>query len=257
MDIASKYRLPRGLRLAVAVFALAALALSARLGASPPAAPAQQGSPLAPSLPASERFVYARSIGDKLDQVAVDIRLVSSKGQAWYELSSRSADQDAVFRLDPKTLFASYMDITTRGPDSTIRRVTTVLENRGAVGPDEYLVSSADSLPYTLRAFPWGSRQKAKVSFLGAGMGRGGMDFRFDLGVTGKETLDVAGAPVECWKAQLSLGGIIGTFFGKSTLWYSVEYPHYLVKSSSSSAGPGSPASVLSLVSYSSDPQPK
>ena len=58
-------------------------------------------------------------------------------------------------------------------------------------------------------------------------------DFGFELNVSGKETIEVVGTGVECWKAQLSLGGIFGAFFGKSYLWYSTAYPHYLVKSES------------------------
>ncbi|MGA2547193.1 MAG: hypothetical protein ABSF43_11630 [Rectinemataceae bacterium] len=125
--------------------------------------------------------------------------------------------------------------------------MTTILENKGPSTPEEIVVTGMDSLPYTLRAFPWGSRHKAKIVFLGTNAAGG---FRFDLSVTGKETLAVGDRGVECWKAQLSLSGIFGPFFGKSYLWYSTANPHFLVRSESASAGPGSPTSVLSLESY-------
>jgi hypothetical protein len=232
--------------LAIAAFAMISVALSSA---------DQQAAPLtAPRasriLPASELFLYARKVGDKRDEIEVRTRLVSAAGENYYELRSRSPDQDLVLRLDPETLFAGYVEVTNRSKDATLRRLTTVLENRSSVGPDEVVVSTFETLPYSLRAFPWGSRQRANIRFLGSS---GGSDFRFDLSVTGKETLAVGGRGVEAWKVQLSLGGILGAFFGKSYLWYSSEYPHYLVKSEGSSGGPGSPTSVLTLQSYSSE----
>ena len=201
-----------------------------------------------PLLPVSERIVYARTIGDKSEEVVVLTRLVSSKDGAWYELTMHSPDQDSLYRLDTRTLFANYAQTTIRSKESTIRRVTEVLEERSAAGADEILLPGIDSLPYSLRAFDWGSRQKAKIRFLGT---VGGSDFRFGLDVAGKESIVTPKGEVVCWKVQISLDGVLGSFFGKSSLWYSVDFPHYLVKSEGSSAGPGSPQSVLTLVSYS------
>lgn len=209
----------------------------------------QSAAPALPILPAAERLVYDRTIGDKRDQVETVFRLVSSKGDSWYELTSRASEQDLVLRLDPATLLATEVEVTSRGADATLKRVTTILDDKKKAAPDEVVVSGFESLPYTLRAFPWGERQKARISFLGTNAGG---SFRFDLSVSGKETLQVGGMPVECWKAQLSLGGIMGGLFGKSYLWYSTAYPHYLVRSESASGGPGSPTSVLTLASYSS-----
>ena len=177
-------------------------------------APAFIGADIAtqPLLPISEHIVYARTIGGKSDEVEVSTRLVDSKDGAWYEVISSAPDQDSTYRLDARTLFANYMDITSRGSDATIRRVTSVLENKAKTGPDEVLLSSFEALPYTLRAFPWGSRQKAKLVFLGAGRGA---DFSFDLSVTGKESLSVGSSDIQCWKAQLSLGGVLGAFMGR------------------------------------------
>jgi hypothetical protein len=223
-------------RLGIAVFALFPLALCAAQSATDP------------TIPAEEDFVYARTIGDKHDGIETRSRLVTEKGESWYELTSHSAEQDLVLRLDPATLLANYTEVTSRGKSATLRRETTILENRTPPAPDAIVVAGMDSLPYTLRAFPWGSVQKATIAFLGSSAVG---NFRFDLNVTGKETLAVGENGVECWKAQLSLSGILGAFFGKSYLWYSTHYPHYLVRSEGPSAGPGSPTSILTLVSYS------
>ena len=222
------------------------------LAAWPCVAMAEPAAP--PVLPAQERFLYARTVGDRKDEVVVISRLVTEQGVSWYDLTSRSHDQDISLKLDSQSLLATYTEVTSRSKNVTLKRATTVLENKAEAPPDEIVVTGAESLPYSLRAFPWATRQKAKVAFLGFS---GGGGFSFDLSVTGKETISVGGAGVECWKAQLSLSGLMGTFFGKSYLWYSTAYPHYLVKSESASAGPGSPTAVLSLESYSSGPGAK
>jgi hypothetical protein len=242
----------RGIAIALSLAAMtASIGAQGSMPTAPGPNPAAQGSDRAaqPALPDHERLVYSRTVGRSVDTLEIDCRLVSGKDGAWYEVVSSAPDQDSTYRLDARTLFANYMDITSRGPDATIRRVTSVLENKAKTGSDEVLVSSFEALPYTLRAFPWGARQKAKLVFLGAGRGA---DFRFDLSVTGKESLSVGSSNVQCWKAQLSMGGVLGAFMGKSVFWFAADYPHYMVRAESSSAGPGSPPSVLSLVSYSS-----
>jgi hypothetical protein len=239
-------------RLGSAAPRLAALALtlaSLASGAAPLPAQAKAASPSL-ALPAVERMVYERKVGDKRDKIEMSTRLVSAKGESWFEESARYPEQDILLRLDPRTLFAAHFEVTSRSKDSTILKVTSVLENRSSAKQEEFLVSSFESLTFSLRAFPWGERQKAKIAFLGS---FGGGDYRFDLSVAGKETLPVGDRQVECWKAQLSLGGLMGSFLGKTTLWYSCDYPHYLVRSEGASGPPGTPTTVLSLSSYSSE----
>jgi hypothetical protein len=224
----------------VAFAALAALS-SLALGAEPPITAA-----VSPS-PAEELFVYARTIGDKQDEVEIKTRPVSVDGASYIEMTTRSSDQEGLFRLDPETLFAVYSDITIRSKDATIRRITSVVENRYRPKEGEILVSSADTLGQALRLFSWDKGKKAKLVFLGSS----GSNFSFELSVSGKETLKVGGRDVECWKAQVGLSGIFGSLFGKSSLWFSTESPSYLVKSEGPSGGPGSPNSVMELQSYS------
>jgi hypothetical protein len=198
-------------------------------------------------LPLSESLVYARTVGDRIDAVEVSSSLVESKGESWYEVVSHSSDQDLALRLEPSTLFASELEVTSRGRVGTLRRTLSLLDRRDAPAADEFLVLGFEALPWSLRAFPWGQRQKARIAFMG-----GAGNFRLELSVAGKEAVRAAGRLIECWKLQLSVPGIVGALFGRSSLWYAAEYPHYLVKSEGASGGPGSPVSVLLLESYSS-----
>jgi hypothetical protein len=210
--------------------------------------------PAAP-LPESELIVYDRSVGGTRDQVSVETRLVRpDKAAAYYEIVSRSPEQDLVLRLDPRTLFADLIESTSRTSDATVRRVTTILSSSAPREPGEIVVSAAEALPFSLRSFPWAERSKAKISFVGTGA-KGG-DFRFDLKVAGKEKVLTPAGAIECWKAQITMDGVFGTFVGKTSLWFSTEYPHFLARSESPSGMPGSPPSILILRSYASPAQP-
>jgi hypothetical protein len=208
---------------------------------------------LAASLPAAsdELFVYARTVGDKKDEVEIRTRPVNIDGTSFIEVTARSSDQEGLFRLDPESLLAVYSDVTTRSKDATIRRITSIVENKYKPKEGEILVSGLDTLSQSLRAFSWGKGRKAKLVFLGSGGG----NFSFELSVSGKETLAIGGRGIECWKASLGLGGVFGGMFGKSSLWFTAsgaaEGPGYLVKSEGPSGGPGSPNSLMELKSYS------
>jgi hypothetical protein len=223
------------------------LSAACALAASQAAAEGARGE--AP-LPGAESFVYARKVGAKLDKVEMRTRFVQDGGGGYYELSTKAPEAEALYKLSADKLLEFYSEVTTRSDDATIRRVSALLENRATPAEGEILaVGSGESLAQSLRCFPWGTRTKARIGFIGAGKARA--DYRFELSVAGKESLELAGRQVECWKVQLSMSGLLGSFVGTTRLWYSVVYPHCLVRSESPSGLPGSPATVLSLESSS------
>jgi len=202
----------------------------------------------AQSLPTNERFVYSRKIGNKQDELIYTSRFVTEDKGAYFELTSSASDQKALYRLDAQSLLATYTDVTTYGEDATVNRITRLLETRYKAKEGELLVSSTDTLGQSLRLFPWGKQQKAKIIFIGTGASTGG--FSFELTVTGKEKLTIMGKEVEVWKAQLGLAGIFGNLVGKTNLWFLASYPYYLVKSEGVSGPPGTPKSTLELIRY-------
>ncbi|HRU29253.1 MAG TPA: hypothetical protein P5082_09825 [Treponema sp.] len=199
-------------------------------------------------LPAYEKLVYSRKIGNKQDELIYTSRFVNEEKGSYFELSSSAPDQKALYRIDAVSLLATYTDVTTYGEDATVNRVSRLLETRYKAKEGELLVSSTDTLGQSLRLFPWGKQQKAKIIFIGTGASAGG--FSFELTVTGKEKLTIMGREVECWKAQLGLSGIFGSLVGKTSLWFLASYPYYMVKSEGVSGPPGTPKSSLELIRY-------
>jgi hypothetical protein len=201
-----------------------------------------------PSLPASEHIVYTERIGSETRVIDQRTVLKSDKGKSWYEYVSSSPDSDILLRMDKDTLLATYSETTTRGKDSVIRRTTEILKTTVALKEDELLVSDFNALAVTLRGFPWGTTDHARLVFLG--QANQGMQFSIDLNVQGKETVTANGKPYECWKVQIGVGGVYGAFMGKTYLWYAVDSPHYLVRSEGALGPPGSPQRVLEMNSY-------
>jgi hypothetical protein len=75
-------------------------------------------------------------------------------------------------------------------------------------------------------------------------------DFSFELKVTGKQTLCMAGKSRDCYVVDVGLGGVYGAFVAHSTHWYDCSAPHVLVKSVAPVGGPGSPMRTFELQSY-------
>jgi hypothetical protein len=206
-----------------------------------------------PSLPPFERILYDEKVAKETGTVEQTIRLKAENGRRWYEYSSRSASSVSVQRLDPVTLFAFYSETTLLGPSSEVRRTMQVVRNEVRSEADELVVADAASLPVVLRGLPWGSANHARLSFLDSPRGRG--SFSLAINVVGRETLQLGGKSYECWKVQLGVDGVIGALMGKTSLWYSVAPPHYLVRSEGLSGPPGSPQRILEIRSYESGPE--
>lgn len=192
--------------------------------------------------------MYLRKIADKIDDLVLTTRLVKDSDKTFYELKTQTADQTGYYKLSTDTLFGYYSDITTRTRDTVIRRTTTILENRIALKDNELLLSSTDTISQTLRLFPWGRVNKARLVF--PGFSENSTGFAFEITVLGKETITLHGKEYPCWKAQLGLNGIFGALFGKTLLYFSTTTPSYLLKSDGAAGPPGTPRTILELKSY-------
>jgi hypothetical protein len=243
------------LRLALCALILAlapAMAGPLAADASGTGLPAAPASPAARArFPVPERMVYSRTVAGKQDSVEMNLTLRTEGGRAWYELVSRAPDQDAFYRIDPANLEVMFSDVTTRGPSSTIRRTTTVIEDRAPPSPGDLVLSASETFILQLRRFDFSSKAKAKVGFQGSAAST---MFSLEIGVAGRETVTVGGKDWDCWKLQLGASGIIGGLVGKSSFWVSTAWPNLLVRSEGASGPPGSPVTILELASYSQGP---
>ena len=127
---------------------------------------------------------------------------------------------------------------------SSIHIISEVLLNSKQVENGELLVTDMDGFIIGLRGFPWKKNASAKLVFLNRSGG-----FSPEVKVKGKETINIDDQSYECWKVQVGMKGVIGAVFPKSYFWYSVDSPHYLVRSEAAGM-PGSPKIIMEIKSY-------
>jgi len=243
---AAGFRRPRPIRPRRGLPAVAALIFL--LGAATPLFP--QIAICNPSIPSEERIVYTETFDGAKGTTTETLHLVTEGAKSWYEVLQSSPKVDSLFRLDAGTLFPFYTETSTHEGHAEVRKSMQVVEIKGPFKADELPVSDPNALGLELRGFPWGSRDSARLVFIGQ---NGVQNLSFSLAVEGKEALELGGRVYECWKVQLGLDGFVGAFIPKTYFWFLAEAPHYLVKFEGLSGAPGSPKRTLVLRSYESD----
>ncbi len=197
-----------------------------------------------PGIPEKETIIYTQETEGKLETVKSITEYKSSDNKSWLEYRFYSTARDVLLKLDDNNLNAFYSEVWDRIDNSSFHTIIEVLENKKQAGKDEVLVSDMDGFIVGLRGFSWKKNASAKIVFMNRSGG-----FSPELKIKGKETLNINGKFYECWKAQVGMKGVLGAVFPKSYFWYSVDSPHYLVRSEVAGL-PGSPKVVLEIQSY-------
>ncbi len=203
--------------------------------------------PKNPGFPGRETSIYREVSGKQTTTITTSLQSVTRGGTRWLEYHSQSNTREVTVKMDPDTLNGFYSEIWDRQNGSIVHSTNELVENKVQPGPDELLVTDMYCFTVTLRGFPWGQKDSAQLVFL-----RSRGSIAMEMKIKGKETLHIQGETYRCWKVQIGMGGFIGTILPKSYYWYSVQPPHYLVRSEESGM-PGKPKNVLELQSYRSN----
>ena len=166
--------------------------------------------------------------------------------QEIYEIISKSKYMEQVIKIYKNSMFTYSIHTIQKGKDAIIDRKVELIENKSKLEEDEIGMIEFNGLNYLLRGFPYDEIKYIKLKILG-----GRNSFSLKVKLVGKKTVKVNDKEIDCFKLQLGLPGIWGKLFSKTYLWYSLDTPHYLVRSEGPSGGPGSPKRVLELIDYS------
>ena len=197
-----------------------------------------------PGVPEQETIFYIQDTEGKLETVKSVIKYKSSENDSWLEYRFYSNERDVLVKLDENNLNAFYSEVWDRPGNSSFHSITEVLKNGKKAGKDELHVIDMDGFIVGLRGLTWKKNASARIVFMNRSGG-----FLPELKVKGKETLTINGNSYECWKVQIGMKGVLGAIFPKSYFWYSVDSPHYLVRSEVAGL-PGSPKIILEIQSY-------
>jgi len=200
-----------------------------------------------PGIPMFESISYRQEINGNVESLDVEVENIEENNYKWIEYRLFSNEQDILIKFNSDNLTAFYSEIWDKKSDSTVHTINEIVKNNKVVKGKELLITDMYGFLLSIRGFPWGEKKSAQIVFL-----NGSSDFKLDLKVKGKETVQIDDKFYECWKVQMGIGGIMGAIFPKSNYWYGVESPHILIRSESTRT-PGSPKTILEINSYKSN----
>jgi hypothetical protein len=199
-----------------------------------------------PGIPLTESISYNQIVDGVVESIKVEVESVNEDNNHWLEYRTFSREQEVFIKFDPDNLTAFYSEVWDKKADSTVHSITQIIENKKIVKDNELLITDMYGFLLSLRGFPWEEENSAEIVFL-----NGSSDFKLDLKIKGKETLQIDDKTYECWKVQIGMGGIMGAIFPKSYYWYTINAPHFLIRSEGSGM-PRNPKTILEIKSYSS-----
>jgi hypothetical protein len=183
-----------------------------------------------PAILGSEKIVYASACDDSRDTITENTVSRTQNGGEVYEVVLKSGFQDKTVVLDKADMDVLSVKTTKRTQGVTVD-VTTVI-NSGGQAYDKEAIHIADisALRYQLRGYPFEKAKSLKVTTLISQD-----EISMKVKMAGTETIGIMGRPLECYKLEFSVGGILGMFLPKTTLWYSKASPHFLARYDGSS----------------------
>jgi hypothetical protein len=205
-----------------------------------------------PGIPDGEKITYTLYEENKPATVITETTThKQDTGGPAYEIHSLSTQEDMTVILSKATMLPSYSEVTAKKPDSLVNTKTTILKNEVKTAGYEIPLLDFRSLAYVLRGFPFGAAKSLKI--------KTGQEGNFTMIVTMLEqtTVKIKDNSYKCFKLEISIDGmgLLGAFFPKPLLWYSVEAPHYLVRSEGSSMAPGGGSKrTLEIAGYENAP---
>ena len=200
-----------------------------------------------PGFPEKETAIYTQITEDEKETVKYTMEYRNIDNKSWLEYRFFSDKRDVFIKLNGDNLNTVYSESWDRQEGSNVHSFKEVLLNRKQVEEDELLITDMEGFLIGLRGFPWEDYTSVRIVFLSRSGG-----FSPELKVKGKKILKINNINYECWKVQLGMKGVLGAVFPKSYFWFSVESPHYLVRSETAGM-PGSPKTVLEIQSYTID----
>jgi hypothetical protein len=198
-----------------------------------------------PGIPGGEKIVYASACESSQDTITENTVTKTLNGKAVYEITVRSGFQDKTISLDKSDMDVLAVKTTKRAQDVTVD-VTTVI-NSGSEAYDKEAIHIADisALRYQLRGYPFEQAKSLKVTTLISQD-----EISMKVKMTGTETIEVLGKPIECYRLEFSVGGILGMFLPKTTLWYSKARPHFLARYNGSSERKRTKKCSMEIIRY-------
>jgi hypothetical protein len=131
--------------------------------------------------------------------------------------------------------------------DAILESRTTLMDEDLSLQADDLQRVDVSTLRYFFRGYPFGKSGKVKLQFYGE---KNKLRSPIIAEYKKRETVRVNQGEIDCYKFEFGIESFWQKFFPKTTMWYSVASPHYLVRYEGPGGPPGSPERIVELASY-------
>jgi hypothetical protein len=200
-----------------------------------------------PNIPNGETITYKSQVEDKLKTIVEKVVIKKDGDKELYEITSFSESMDMTILLEKKTMSVLSIHTVRKYEEVTLDLKLKVIGEKPQFEKDNIKIPNFSILQYVFRGFPFMKLKKLKIGFYGEER-KGG--FKVNAECKKIEKLKVNQKTIECYKVEFSMDSFWKIFFPKTTMWYSVDSPHYLVRYEGAGGPPGSPKKVMELVNY-------
>jgi len=200
-----------------------------------------------PNIPDGETITYASRVANEQTTIVERTVIKEDRGKELYEITSRSDSIDKTILLKKDSMAVVSVHTIIKYEDVTLDSKITIIDETPSLQADDLQRVDVSTLRYFFRGFPFGKTGKVKLQFYGE---KNKLRSPIIAEHKKKENVKVNQHTIECYKFEFGIESFWQKFFPKTTMWYSVASPHYLVRYEGPSGPPGAPKRIIELVSY-------
>jgi hypothetical protein len=200
-----------------------------------------------PNIPNGETVTYSSRVGNEQTTIVERTLIKEDAEKKLYEITSRSDSIDKTILLEKDSMAVVSVHTKIKYEDVTLDSRITVIDENPSLQADDLQKADVSTLQYFFRGFPFGKTGKVKLQFYGV---KNKIKSPIVAEFKKTETVGTNENTIECYKFEFGIESFWQKFFPKTTMWYSVVSPHYLVRYEGPSGPPGAPKRVIELVSY-------
>lgn len=200
-----------------------------------------------PSIPDGETITYISRAGDEQTTVVERTVTMEDGGKELYQITSISDSIDKTILLEKDSMTVVSVHTVIKYEDATLDSKITVTQEDPPLQADDVGRADVSTLRYFFRGYPFGKTGKVKIEFYGE---KNKLRSPIIAAYKKKENVRANQSTIECYKFEFGIESFWQKFFPKTTMWYSVASPHYLVRYEGPGGPPGSPERIIELVSY-------
>jgi len=200
-----------------------------------------------PNIPDGETITYTSRVGDEVTTIVERAVIKDDGAKELYEITTRSDLTDKTILLEKDTMAVLSVHTIIKYENVTLDSIITMTDENPPHQADDLQRADVSTLQYCFRGFSFGNTKKVKLQLYGEkNKRRSAIIAEYKK----KENVRVNQNTIECYKFEFGMEGFWQKFFPKTTMWYSVASPHYLVRYEGPSGPPGAPKRIIELLSY-------